>query len=157
MAWQEYLTEFHRDRAGITQTVLDTSHDPGGGDTPYDWLAERIPASRRVVDVACGRAPMWSHLAARAYVGVDLSAAELTAAHHRGVHPLVRGSADALPLATGSIDVAVCSMALMIVSDLPAVLAEIRRVLTSSGRLIATIPATEPLRATDVPILGGER
>lgn len=152
MPWQEYLTDFHHARAGITQTVLDASHDPSGS-TPYDWLAAALPPTGRVLDVACGSAPLSSHQGPSCYLGMDLSAAELAEAHRRGVQPLIQASAQALPLATSSIDVVICSMALMIVSDLPAALAEIRRVLTPSGRLIATIPGTGKLRAADLAIL----
>jgi SAM-dependent methyltransferase len=90
-----------------------------------------------------------------AYVGIDLSAAELAVARRRGAERLVRASAAALPLASGSVDVVVCSMALQVLTPLPAVLAEIARVLKPGGRLVATVPDRGPLRVADVPVLAG--
>jgi SAM-dependent methyltransferase len=88
-------------------------------------------------------------------VGVDLSAAELAVARRLHADGLVRASAAALPLASGSVDVVVCSMALQVLTPLPTALAEIARILTSGGRLVATVPVRGPLRVTDVPVLAG--
>lgn len=152
--WDDYLTGFHRDRAGITETVLRASRD-SEGITPYGWLLAAVPDRGLVLDLAAGSAPLWPTLAARRYVGLDTSAAELAAARRTGAGPLVRASATAIPLAGHSVDVVVCSMALMIVTPLPRVLAEIHRILVPGGHLVATVPARGPLRARDLPVLGG--
>lgn len=154
MVWQDYLTGFHHDRAGITDEVLQASRDVQGN-TPYEWLLAAVPDHEPVVDLACGSAPLWPMLSGRAYLGMDTSAAELAVARRAGAGPLVRGCATAIPLAAGSVEVMVCSMALMVISPLPAVLTEMRRVLVPGGRLVATVPARGPLRVGDLPILAG--
>jgi SAM-dependent methyltransferase len=62
---------------------------------------------------------------------------------------VVLAAADRLPVPDRSFGIVTASMALMVVRPLPAVLAEISRVLTPSGTLIATVPATEPLGGLD--------
>ncbi|OLB76178.1 MAG: hypothetical protein AUI14_19545 [Actinobacteria bacterium 13_2_20CM_2_71_6] len=104
-----------------------------------------------MLDLACGNGPLWPRLPSRAYVGVDVSATELAAARDRGAGPLVRAWATALPLAGASVDVVLCSMALQVLTPLPAVLAETVRVLVPGGRLVATMPDRGPLRPADLP------
>jgi SAM-dependent methyltransferase len=152
--WADYLAGFHTDRPGITERVLSRA---GGGDEgdPYDWLAAAVPGGGRVLDLACGSAPVQPRLPGRAYVGIDLSAAELSLARHRAAGRLVRGSASTLPTADGSIDVVVCAMALQVLTPLPSTLAEIARVLAPGGRLVATMPDRGPLRVADLPTITG--
>jgi SAM-dependent methyltransferase len=151
--WPEYLNGFHADRPGITEAVLSRArHEPTGD--PYDWLLAAVPPSGLVLDVACGSAPLRPRLPHRAYLGVDASAAELAAAHGRGA-PLVRASATALPVAAAGVEVVVCSMALPVLTPLPAALAEIRRVLAPGGRMVAILPARRPLHPGDLPVLAG--
>jgi SAM-dependent methyltransferase len=151
--WSDYLADFHAGRPGITEQVLRRARGAGGD--PYGWLAAAVPPEGVVLDVACGSAPLWPRLPGRTYVGVDLSAAELAVARRRGPDLLARASATALPLDSGSVDVVVCSMALQVLTPLPAALAEIARVLKPGGRLVATVPDRGPLRVTDVPMLAG--
>jgi SAM-dependent methyltransferase len=151
MAWDDYLAGFHRDRAGITEEVLRRSID--AGITPYEWLMAAVPDHGRVVDVACGSAPLWPMVDEHRYLGLDTSAAELAVARRAGAGPLVRASATAIPLPTGSVDVVVCSMALMIITPLSAALTEMRRVLVRGGRLVATVPTRGPLRRGELPVL----
>lgn len=151
--WSEYVAGFHARRPGITEQVLRRALGAAGD--PYDWLVAAVPERARVLDVACGNAPLWPRLPGRTCVGVDVSAAELAAARGRGADRLVRASAGALPLSDGSVDVVVCSMALQVVTPLPAVLAETARVLVPGGRLVATVPDRRPLRLADFPLLAG--
>lgn len=136
---QEYLRAFHRQRPGITQAVLDQARD--AGITPYQWLAKAVPATGRTLDLACGSAPVRPALpSGHRYLGADRSPQELAEALTRGASALVRADAAALPLADGSLDTVVCSMALMILQPLDQVLAEIRRVLRPGGTLAALVP-----------------
>ncbi|MBB2504041.1 class I SAM-dependent methyltransferase [Amycolatopsis echigonensis] len=153
MVWQDYLAGFHRDRAGITDEVLRRSHD--GGNTPYEWLVAAVPEHGFVLDVACGSAPLWRAVGQRRYLGLDVSAAELAVARRSGAGPLVRASAAAIPARTGSVDVVVCSMALMVMTPLPVVLADVHRVLVRGGRLVATVPGRGPLRRGDWAVMIG--
>lgn len=143
--WPQYLAAFHGERAGITEDVLEHAVDARGR-TAYDWAAEPVAAGR-VLDVACGSAPMASRLPARGYLGVDVSAAELAVAAARGV-PVVRATATALPLPACSVDAVVVSMALMLVPLQPT-LREVARVLRPGGVLVATLPHNRPLPRND--------
>ncbi len=147
--WRRYLTDFHTDRPGITEQVLGRAR---GGDA-YGWLADAVPAAARVLDVACGSAPLPARLPGRSYLGIDVSAAELATARARSAVPLARGEAAALPVADASVDVVVCSMGLQVLDPLPAVLAEFHRVLRPGGRLVATVPGRGPLRPRDLPVV----
>ncbi|GAB3796531.1 class I SAM-dependent methyltransferase [Humibacter antri] len=146
--WDVYLRTFHGQRPGITERILCHSVDPSGS-TPYGWLADRIPPAGLVVDVACGSAPLWSSRLNGRYLGVDVSAAELELARRRGAERLAVGSADALPVGDGAVAAVVCSMALMVLPDLPSTLTEVRRVLSPDGVFVAIYP-TAPSRAADL-------
>jgi SAM-dependent methyltransferase len=151
--WSGYLAGFHARRPGITEQVLRRTRGAAGD--PYGWLAAAVPERVGVLDLACGNAPLWPRLPGRNYVGIDVSAAELAAARDRGAAGRVRASAAALPLPDASVDVVVCSMALQVLTPLPAVLAETARVLAPGGRLVATVPDRGPLRLLDAPVLAG--
>jgi SAM-dependent methyltransferase len=148
-AWARYLVGFHAGRPGITEHILTRAAD--GGDA-YDWLAAAVPSGGPVLDVACGNAPLWPRLPGHTYLGVDTADAELAAACARGA-TVVRADAAALPVADTSLTAVTCSMALQILTPLPAVLAEIRRVLAPGGRLVATVPDRHPLHTADLPVL----
>lgn len=150
--WVEYVEAFHEARSGVTERILRRSAGPEGD--AYEWLAEAVPSAARVLDVACGSAPLWADVPASRYVGIDASAGELAIARSRGA-PVARACAAALPCADGSVDVVACSMALQVLQPLPVALAEMARVLRPGGRLVATIPATGPLSLKDVTVLAG--
>lgn len=153
MSWSRYLAEFHRHHPGITEAVLTRARRRG--QTGYEWLLDAVPAHGRVLDLACGSAPLWPALRGRPYLGVDLSAAELDLARRRGAGPLLRADATALPMAEGSADTVVCAMALQVITPLPAALAEIARVLVPGGRLVVLLPDRWPLRGADLLWLAG--
>lgn len=151
--WDEYLTEFHARRAGITERILERSIAPDGT-TPYDWVTERIPDTGLVVDVACGSAPLWGPRFGDRYLGIDASAAELALADRRGAHALIHGTADTLPVGDGAAGIVVCSMALQILPDLATSLTEIRRILDPDGQFVAIVP-TGPAGAKDIAFGAG--
>jgi SAM-dependent methyltransferase len=156
MTWpDDYLAEFHRYRPGVTEAVLTRTAHRDGRTTPYRWLLDVVPPRGRVLDLACGSAPLWPALRGRPYVGADTSPAELALARDRGAGPLLLADAAALPLATGSVDTVVCAMALQITTPLPGVLAETGRVLPPGGRLVALVPDRGPLRGADPLWLAG--
>ena len=144
--WRDYLLDFHADRSGITEDLLAVATDDAGR-TPYDWLAEVVPRGARVLDLACGSAPTGDLLGTSAYVGLDLSHAELRLAAARGL-PVAQADAVRLPLADGAVDVVVCSMALQLLPLEPA-LDEVRRVLRPGGTFAATVPVSRPMPVLD--------
>ncbi len=125
-------------RAGGDETVVD----------PYRWVAEEVLGKGRVVDLACGSAPLDAEVGDKSdYLGIDTSVAELRLAARRGAR-VVRADATRLPLGTRTVDTVVSAMALMLV-PLPQTLAEVARVLRPGGRLVAVVPATGPLQPRD--------
>lgn len=107
---------------------------------------------KRVLEVGCGAAACSRWLADRGarVVGLDISAGMLRhavdGAERSGIHvPLVQGSADGLPLADGTFDLA-CSAfgAIAFVTDSGAVMREVARVLRPGGRWVFAV--THPMR-----------
>jgi ubiquinone/menaquinone biosynthesis C-methylase UbiE len=79
-------------------------------------------------------------------IGVDLSAGMLDRARAAGAWPLLQADATRLPLAGGSVDVVVSRGVLHHLPDVPAALAEWRRVLRPGG---AVVIASEPTPAVE--------
>jgi 2-polyprenyl-6-hydroxyphenyl methylase / 3-demethylubiquinone-9 3-methyltransferase len=127
---------------------------PGGAFAMLHWLAAArarlIPPAERsgavLVDVGCGAGLLAPHVAGKGYrhVGVDLvgSALEQAAAH--GVLA-VRADATALPLPDGCADVVAAGELLEHVTDLPAAVGEICRVLRPGGLLVLDTLNDTPL------------
>lgn len=151
--WRGFLADYHHDHAGITETLLDraTRRDIG---TPYDWIRSGVPGvPGRVVDLACGSAPMHRYFPPPTdYLGIDVSRGELDVArsHHRGL--LVQATAVDLPLPDACTDVVICSMAIMLLDPIDVALSEIARILRPGGRFITTRPVTFPIRVRDVRV-----
>jgi ubiquinone/menaquinone biosynthesis C-methylase UbiE len=79
-------------------------------------------------------------------IGVDLSAGMLERARAAGAWPLLQADATRLPLAAGTVDVVVSRGVLHHLPDVPATLAEWRRVLRPGGVVVV---ASEPTPAVD--------
>lgn len=147
--WAEYLDEFHRERPGITEDILE--HARGGHEhDPYRWLLEPLSGVTSVLDVACGSAPLWNRGARHGWIGIDRSTGELGRAASVGAEPLVRGDATALPFATGSFRGVACSMAIMLFEPFDAALAELARVLAPGGVGVLLLPGRRPLTLSDL-------
>jgi 2-polyprenyl-6-hydroxyphenyl methylase/3-demethylubiquinone-9 3-methyltransferase len=118
---------------------------PGGGFEMLHWLAAAraalIPPADRpgavLIDAGCGGGLLAPHVDGKGYrhVGVDLRRAALRQAAEHGVRP-VNGDVTALPIATGAADVVAAGEILEHVTDLPATVAELARVLRPGGLLV---------------------
>jgi SAM-dependent methyltransferase len=153
-SWDDYLSGFHAERAGITERVLRLA--TSGGRDAYAWLLEAVPGRPGdVVDLACGSAPLWPVLgeSARSWTGVDASDGELALAAERGAASLVRADVTALPLPDRCADVVVCAMSLQLVQPLERALAEVARVLRPGGTFVATVPVNRPVLPRDLRVL----
>ena len=105
---------------------------------PMLQLIDPLPAGV-ALDAACGTGRYAVHLHERGHtvIGVDQSPAMLALA--RAKLPgctFLEGDLQDLPVDTGSIDAAVCALALVHVEDLDRAMAELARVLRPGGRLI---------------------
>ncbi len=127
--------------------------------------ALRLKPDSVVLDLACGTGDFCVELEDMGHkpIGVDLSYGMLAAA--RTASPLVHGDLLDLPVATGSVDAAVCGFALRNLVDLDVFFAELARVVEPGGR-IALLDVSEPDNAVVrfghgvyfnrvVPIIGG--
>ena len=144
--WGGYLAAFHDERPGVTEDVLaDASADDGGN--PYDWLARALPSDGVIVDVACGSGPLASRTSR--WIGLDRSPAELRLAASIAPRRVVLADAACPPVRDGAADAVVCSMALMLLDNPGAAVAEMARLLRDGGRFAAVIPVTAPLTLQD--------
>lgn len=103
-----------------------------------DAALEDVPPGD-AVDAACGTGRHIARLLARGHraVGVDRSKAMLARA--RSKHPGVQfrsGELTALPIASGSMDVATCALALTHLADPFPAIAELARVVRPGGRVV---------------------
>ena len=120
-----------------------TYDDPANGllamdaDVVHELLADAAPGV--ALDLACGtgRHARWLLEQGHDVTGVDVSPGMLAVAERDcpGAR-FVRAGLDDLPLPDGSVDVAVCSLALTHVPDVGPGLAEAARVLRPGGRLV---------------------
>ncbi|MDD2857177.1 MAG: class I SAM-dependent methyltransferase [Candidatus Nanopelagicales bacterium] len=149
--WAGYLTQFHAHHPGITERVLTSAwrHDVG---TPYAWLRSALPASPgHVLDIACGSAPLRSLLeGAKTYLGIDRSHEELALARELGRGPVALADATCLPIEDSSVDVVICSMAIMLLDPIDVALAEVARVLRPGGTLATIRPVAWPVVPSDL-------
>ncbi len=102
----------------------------------------------RVLDIGCGPGFLTTEIAAEVGAngwacGIDISTSGLAAARHRAAGQpwspwieFMEGNATALPFPDRSFDAAVATQVYEYVSDVPAALSELRRVLRPGGRAV---------------------
>jgi SAM-dependent methyltransferase len=99
-----------------------------------------------IVDVGCGTGATAIALGRFGrVVGVDFSPLALEASASRGLGELVRARAEAIPLASSSVDAIVATDILEHLDDDLAALAEFRRILKPGGQAVITVPAYQCL------------
>lgn len=116
-------------------------HFTAGADPEYEEqilpLADtHLAGFRRVLDVGCGEGQLCRRVAALGgeVVGIDGSWAQIAAARARGGGPAyLRGSATALPVATGAFDAVMACLVLEHVDPFEPAIDEIVRVLAPGG------------------------
>ena len=110
-------------------------------DRLLDALAPELAAARRLLDLGCGPRAFAVRAAARfpALEVIAIDPSRDFARRDVGLRVL-RAAGEALPLADGSIDVAICLSSIRHVRDRGAVLAELRRVV----RRLLTIVELDP-------------
>jgi len=145
---ERYLEDFHQRQPGTTSAAF-AELAAVKYSSSYAALTGHVPTAQRplsVLDLACGDGYLLKLLADRQQpglqlTGVDMSQAELDAARLRlPVHvTLLKERAQALSVATASVDVLLSHMAIMLMDDLEQVLQEVQRVLRSGGTLAVLI------------------
>jgi ubiquinone/menaquinone biosynthesis C-methylase UbiE len=154
--WQQHLREVHGRLPGMTSRLCSTHATPQG-ETSYQLLADRAVAAARaldrpvdVLDLACGDGYLIQICLRQlgrdvTITGVDMSEGELDAARQRlaGQNAcLYVGLAQSLPLATASVDVALCHLAFMLMVPVAPVVQELARVLRPGGIFSAVVGST---------------
>jgi ubiquinone/menaquinone biosynthesis C-methylase UbiE len=101
-------------------------------------LVQRYGTDRDVLEVGCGTGLILHRTAefARSAIGIDLSRGMLEKAAERGLR-VAQGSATALPIATGSVDVAYSFKVLAHIPDIAGAMREMTRVVRPGGWVIA--------------------
>lgn len=153
--WHDYIDRFHHERPGVAAEVLGRAR--AGEHNPHTWLARAVSgSSTKVVDIGCGSGPMSRMLAreGRTVLGIDLSMDEITEAKRLGPGPWARADALHLPVADGSADVVVSSMALAVIEQTDDLLDEISRVLRPGGMFATITPTYRPINVRDMLLLG---
>src|SRR5215210_5093654 len=118
---------------------------------PWAWERRRAlllgeaRAGERVLDLGCGAGRFVAALgdAGADPVGVELADGALERARRNvpGAELHLLGPDGAIPLEDGSVDLVWCSEVLEHVPDTAGLLSEVRRVLRTGGRLLATTPS----------------
>ncbi|MEM7275320.1 MAG: ubiquinone/menaquinone biosynthesis methyltransferase [Actinomycetota bacterium] len=128
-------------RYDLVNRVMTFRMDVGWRRKTREALA--LDPSSVILDLASGTGDFCVDLAAHGHrpIGVDLSFGMLAAA--RTTAPLVQGDLLQLPVATGSVDAAVCGFALRNLVSLPPFFSELHRVVRPGGR-IALLDVSQP-------------
>lgn len=148
---ERYLQDFHGRLPGATSLAFATlpAHTRSRQyRSSYEVLASIALESatpKAVLDVGCGDGHLLRLLADSnkplKLSGLDMSRGELDVA--KSVLPaevvLLNARTQEMPIDTGSIDIVLSHMALMLMDDIEQVLAEIRRVLTPGGTFAAIV------------------
>lgn len=152
---ERFLRDFHDADPGATSRAFGSLRVVRAGATyasTYQSLLAAIhwpPVPITVLDLACGDGYLLSLLPSRgaaSLIGIDLSQGELAAARQRlGVRAtLHHAKAQALPLASSSVGLVLCHLALMLMDDVDGVITEVRRVATPGAQFCCVVGAPQP-------------
>ena len=159
--WYEHLLAFNKLHPAGTPQIMRPFLD-NAGRSSYEILASAVANGARVanvIDVGCGDGALTNDLRAvlpdALIVGVDIASAsiDLARANVRDTRArFVQAHAAKLPIASGSIDVVVSHMALMLMPDVEEVLLECKRMLRNGGQLAFVVdePAARDQASTKI-------
>ena len=147
--YHEYYRVFHAEHLAATERSLRGFLDERGLGT-YDRIANLLQLAKDafVLDVGCGDGELLERIGSRNRTlhlsGIDLAEAEierarLRLASHR-VSALIVGDACATPFTDRAFDAVVSHMTVMLVPDLAALFAEVRRLLREGGQFAFLVP-----------------
>ena len=131
---EEYATE---DRLEARRSIYANADGPVAPDEVLRAVIEAAP--RRVLEVGCGPGELAVRIGEELHAevtAIDISPRMVELARDRGVDAHV-GDVQELPFPTGAFDCVVAAWMLFHVPDLDRGLAEIARVLSAGGRLVA--------------------
>lgn len=146
-----YLQDFHDRVPGVTRAAFaGLPACIGERRYPSSYavlvsIAKQASRSAGLLDLACGDGHLLQLVAESGcsgrLVGVDISRGDLAIARCRlpGEVLLLQERAQELSLQSGSVDIVLSHMALMLLDDIETVLGEIRRVLIPGGTLAAVV------------------
>lgn len=109
---------------------------------------ELVPTPGRcTLDLACGEGRLGRLLGERGHrvVAVDAAPTMARLAHERGGQLVIVGNAHHLPIASGTVDLAVAFMSLQDITNLESAVGEVARVLVEGGRFCIAI--AHPVRS----------
>jgi ubiquinone/menaquinone biosynthesis C-methylase UbiE len=144
----ELLLAYHECNPGATARAFADGR-LSDGRSSYDLLASAVNPNEDVLDLGCGDGHLLELLVARGHdpdrtAGLDMSEAELALARKRrdlaGARLLCE-RAQATTLPDAALDCVVSHLALMLMSDIESVVAELARILRPRGRLVAIVGA----------------
>ncbi|APU38625.1 MULTISPECIES: class I SAM-dependent methyltransferase [unclassified Streptomyces] len=141
---EAFLQAFHAEYPAVTSEAFGRGRAPDGRSS-YEILCDRVAGSTRVLDLGCGDGVLLELLAKRPGgrpAGVDLSPHSLARARRRPAlsrATLAAGRAQELPFADDSFDACVSHLALMLMSEIEQVAAEVARVLSPGGVLACAV------------------
>lgn len=133
----------HRYFESVAQSWKRVRTEAHGGDIPLNLLIQEIPSDASLVELGCGSGALLERLLPRSgrTIGVDYSQSMLDEANQNlkalGLSVETRlGALEHLPLADGSVDIALAYMVLHHLSDPKEALRDTYRVLRPGGKLV---------------------
>jgi ubiquinone/menaquinone biosynthesis C-methylase UbiE len=147
-----YMEDYSRRNPRVPEFILRMRNSLG--QNYYELAASHLnarfkEARSRILDIACGSGHALALVnQTHEIVGIDVSASEIARAKSLlagRISDLRHASAENLPFADSSFDGVLCAMAIMLMRPVDLVLAEIARVLKSSGCFVSIVPSPEPI------------
>ncbi|MBI5630010.1 MAG: class I SAM-dependent methyltransferase [Elusimicrobia bacterium] len=148
--WENHLAQAHGKTPGMTEKCFAGFPTDLGPNT-YEVMASALDEFQgkpiEVLDLACGDGYITPLCLSRMqeggrFVGVDMVASEVGSANERFRRENVeflQARAQELPFPSGSFDVVICHLALMLMVPIEPVVAEVRRVLRPGGTFAAVV------------------